>query len=570
MYEAFYNLREMPFTISADPRFIWWGKKHRKAMANLQYGLLKTNGYMVLTGDVGTGKTTMLNALIKSLGEQVETAIVNNPILSPVEFFNLISHGYGLPQVINNKTDFLLSLVPFVKRAHSNGKSVLLIIDEAHCLSEDLLDEIRLLSNIEEEGHKLLSVFFVGQNEFQEMIKVQPYRALRQRRTLFYEIKPLTMQESAAYIRHRLWVAGACENVFLPGAERMVFSFSKGYPRLINILCDRAMVTGYIHDHRTIDRNIINECAREVEYLIPRSSKTDRYRLPDTVSERRGTVPDVTLAEQKINDAEVIPLLEEDEAHSAHQRGTIPDTPKLGKPAGENEERAPNWQGSGSAGMAAIVAVFGLVADTKTVSCEQSKEKGTHLMVSREERSAGELKEADGSDDTATTHEGQVVWKQQKAPIAIPVVADENSNAAVSLQIGSASSPKENGTALTFRVGSNVEKVDSSLDDMSSKPGEKKVRNGKSKLKIQAKRPTARHRAFQALENGEYEKAVKIVTAEKSSSEKERRVYRSIHAKAFFGLAHRSFDSAPEKAVRLLQKAAVLAPDIRRCPFSTW
>ena len=272
MYLSFYKLSEKPFNISTDPRFLWRGEKHQEALANLKYGLLEANGYVVLTGDVGTGKTTLVNALIETLNDNVLVAKINHPTLDTVEFFNLVAKTYDASAEITSKTDFLFFFNTFLQKSHAEGKVVLLVIDEAHRLSKELLEEIRLLSNMEQSGIKLINIFFVGQNELKEVVLCPQCRALRQRITLFYDIDPLSEDETLAYVCHRLNVAGTNEPLFTPAAIHEIHNFTQGYPRLINILCDRALLTGYVKEQKKIDADIVVECAREISFLDPKAS----------------------------------------------------------------------------------------------------------------------------------------------------------------------------------------------------------------------------------------------------------------------------------------------------------
>ncbi len=272
MYLSFYKLSEKPFNISTDPRFLWCGEKHQEALANLKYGLLEANGYVVLTGDVGTGKTTLVNALIETLNENVLVAKINHPTLDTVEFFNLVAKTYDASAEITSKTDFLFFFNSFLQKSYAEGKVVLLVIDEAHRLSKELLEEIRLLSNMEQSGIKLINIFFVGQNELKDVVLCPQCRALRQRITLFYDIEPLSEDETMAYVCHRLSVAGTSEPLFTPAAIHEIHNFTKGYPRLINILCDRALLTGFVKEQIKIDADIVVECTREISFLDPKAS----------------------------------------------------------------------------------------------------------------------------------------------------------------------------------------------------------------------------------------------------------------------------------------------------------
>jgi type II secretory pathway predicted ATPase ExeA/TolA-binding protein len=269
MYLTLYKLLEKPFNISTDPRFLWCGEKHQEALANLMYGLLEPNGYVVLTGDVGTGKTTLVNALIETLDDNALVANISHPTLDVIEFFSLVAKIYDASAEITTKTEFLLFINSFLQKSHAEGKVVLLVIDEAHRLTKELLEEIRLLSNIEHAGTKLISIFFVGQNELKELLLSPQCNALRQRISLFYEIEPLSEDETHEYVFHRLKVAGTDDQLFTTAAICEIHKFTRGYPRLINILCDRAMLTGYVRAQEEIDADIIVECSREFSFLDP-------------------------------------------------------------------------------------------------------------------------------------------------------------------------------------------------------------------------------------------------------------------------------------------------------------
>ena len=279
MYLSFYKLKEKPFNISTDPRFLWYGEKHQEALANLKYGLLEGNGYVVLTGDVGMGKTTLVNALIEALDDSVLVANINHPTLDTIDFLSLVAKTYDPSAEIASKTDFLLFFKSFLQRTYTKNKIALLVIDEAHRLSKELLEEIRLLSNMEESGNKLINIFFVGQNELKVMLLSPECHALRQRITLFYDLQPLSEDETMNYMAHRLKVAGTEEQLFTPGAIHQIQSFTRGYPRLINIICDRAMLTGYVKEQKQIDADIVAECAREISFLDPTASKTETIEL---------------------------------------------------------------------------------------------------------------------------------------------------------------------------------------------------------------------------------------------------------------------------------------------------
>jgi general secretion pathway protein A len=289
MYLSHYNLIEKPFQISTDPKFLWQGEKHREALAVLKYSIINNKGFVSLTGDVGTGKTTLINALVNSLGEDTIVAVVSNPKLETLEFLNLIARAFKIKRVFRNKLGFSISFGKFLKNAHEDKKKVLLIIDEAQNISLESLEEIRLLSNIEIPERKLLNIFFIGQNEFNNILMRNECRPLRQRVTVTYNIEPLTRNETGKYITHRLKVAGTTSEIFTKGAIGKIYSFSKGYPRLINIICDHSLLTGYVKDLTTIKPRTIKECTKELS--LPneiRSNKAQKVRPKNRERKRFG------------------------------------------------------------------------------------------------------------------------------------------------------------------------------------------------------------------------------------------------------------------------------------------
>jgi general secretion pathway protein A len=264
MYLEHYGLKAKPFQISADPRFLWMGSKHKEALAILKYGIFDNRGFLLLSGDVGTGKTTLIHALTQEIGNDTVVATVPDPGLSLMDFYRYISRSFAIKDPFETKEQFLEIFETFLLRNESLNKKVLLIIDEAQRLTSDLLEEIRLLSNIEKDYTKLLNIFFVGQNEFNDIILKQKNRPLRQRITINYNIDPLEQHEVMEYINFRLGVAGCDEPLFTGDAVREVFAFSEGYPRLINIVCDHALLTGFVQGLARITGSIVSECAEEL------------------------------------------------------------------------------------------------------------------------------------------------------------------------------------------------------------------------------------------------------------------------------------------------------------------
>jgi len=247
----------------------------------LKYGILNNQAFVLLTGDVGTGKTTLINELVNSLDKDTIAAVVSDPKVEKLEFFNCIARAFRFNKSFQGKLDFTRYFGLFLHAVYKKNKKILLIIDEAQNISLELLEEVRLLSNIEIPERKLLNVFFVGQNEFNRILARPECRPLRQRITITYNIDPLTRGETSEYIRHRLKVAGATGDIFTRGAMSEVFSFSKGYPRLINIICDHALLSGYVKEQNPITAKIIKECSRELSLLGDiENSKVRKAGLP--------------------------------------------------------------------------------------------------------------------------------------------------------------------------------------------------------------------------------------------------------------------------------------------------
>ena len=268
MYEAYYNLKSKPFQITTDPKFLWLGEKHSEALAALKYGILENKGFLVLTGDVGTGKTALINRLVKLIDMAAIVAAIPDPGLDALDFFNILATEFRVRKKFQSKGAFLIFLKQFLHKAYASHKKVLLIVDEAQRLNHDLLEQIRLLSNIELENRKLINIFFVGQPEFNDMLMQERNKAVRQRITVNYHIDPLNEAETDKYIRHRLKIAGATRKIFTPDAVHEIFAFSNGYPRLINIVCDHALLTGYSTGLDSIDAKVILECKKELQIPV--------------------------------------------------------------------------------------------------------------------------------------------------------------------------------------------------------------------------------------------------------------------------------------------------------------
>jgi len=264
MYLDHYHLKAKPFDLSPGPRFLWLGEKHKEALATLNYGIMDDLGFLLLTGDVGVGKTALIHRLTESLDSSTIVAHITDPGLGTIDFFKLLAVEFNIPTEFYSKAPFLIELEKFLYAAYSDNKKVLLIVDEAQRLNNKLLDQIRVLSNIELSDRKLINIFFVGQPEFKTMLMANSNRAIRQRIAINYHINPLTESETGQYIHHRLKVAGATRKIFKPNAIREIFRFSGGAPRAINVICDHALLTGYASGLKSIDSDVIKECENEL------------------------------------------------------------------------------------------------------------------------------------------------------------------------------------------------------------------------------------------------------------------------------------------------------------------
>lgn len=285
MYLSHYKLVLKPFQISPNPQFLWLGEKHKEALAMMEYVVLNNQGFLVLTGNVGTGKTTLINALVNSLGDDVLVATIFNPSLDKLEFFNHLGTRFNIQGEFKGKLDFLEKFSEFLHNTYNNNKRVLLIIDESQNLSQELLEEIRLLSNIEKEGSKLINIFFVGQDEFNDILMQKECRALRQRITTTHNIQPLRENETREYIFHRLKIGGCEEEIFTKKAIKETHFFSRGYPRLINIICDQALLTGYVKDTKRIRHPVIRECAQDLR--LPGERHESNKEKSTTIGKKR-------------------------------------------------------------------------------------------------------------------------------------------------------------------------------------------------------------------------------------------------------------------------------------------
>lgn len=290
MYLNHYQLKLMPFEIGPDPKFLWLGSKHKEAFAMLRYGILESKGFIVIIGDPGTGKSTLLNATAANFGSNIRFAKITDPALEEMDFFNFAADAFEMGKTFQSKGEFLIQLGEFVRDAGAQSKKVILVIDEAQRLTPDMLEQIRVFSNVETPGQKVVSCIFAGQTEFLDMVKQN--RALAQRVFFSHIIQPLTQSETGDYIAHRLKVAGTEDPIFTSAAMQEVFRLSGGTPRLINILCDQALLSGYALDQKKIGPELIKESTENT--LIPFNTQKEpaaEVPQPETAKQSASTEP---------------------------------------------------------------------------------------------------------------------------------------------------------------------------------------------------------------------------------------------------------------------------------------
>ncbi len=280
MYTKFYNLKEKPFNLTPDPRFLYLSQSHKEALALLVYGVKERKGFMVMTGEVGTGKTTLLHALLSNLDDNTKTVFIFNPLLEVKEFFKFVCLDLGMQIKDQTKGDCLLEIYKFLLESYTKNRNVVMIIDEAHNLNPSLLEEIRLLSNFETAKDKLIQIILVGQPELNSTLNLSQCRPLKQRISLWFFINPLNQKETEKYIRSRLLKAGLETSCYTKKAFDEIFRYSKGIPRLINIICDNALTVGYGMDRKRVDEKIVREAIADLETGGPRSTGSVEARHP--------------------------------------------------------------------------------------------------------------------------------------------------------------------------------------------------------------------------------------------------------------------------------------------------
>ena len=267
MYEAFFGLKENPFTLSPDPRYLYLSPQHREALNCLIYGIHEKKGFMVITGGIGTGKTTLCRSLLAGLDDSVATALIFNPALSDIELLKTINQEFGvrMGRGRGTKKRYLDALNVFLMQNFAAGKNAVLLIDEAQNLPHDVMEQIRMLSNLETVREKLIQIILLGQPELFRLLALPSLRQLNERITVRYDLKPLVREDVHHYIEHRIATAGGqTDAIFVPGSYGRIYRASRGIPRRINAICDRALLVAYGKDLRTVDWRIVRTAIRDI------------------------------------------------------------------------------------------------------------------------------------------------------------------------------------------------------------------------------------------------------------------------------------------------------------------
>ena len=309
MYQKFFGLRESPFNVNPDPRYLYLTRQIQESLAGLTYGIQNRKGFILLTGEVGTGKTTLLNRLLDWLhGQRVKTAFVFNSQLNTSQLFDFIMADFGIPSDTRQKSQVLLKLNQWLLERYRAGETAVLIIDEAQNLSLQVLEEIRLLTNLETSTEKLLQIVLTGQPELEEKLKLPQLRQLRQRITLRCRTSALTLEETFGYIAERLRIAGANgEPIFSKEAIQTVHVYSRGIPRVVNLLCEHALINAYVDHLRPVPAHLVEEVAREfqldeIEPIAPSNipnganHSTDTQALLQNLDELLGRLREANIA----------------------------------------------------------------------------------------------------------------------------------------------------------------------------------------------------------------------------------------------------------------------------------
>ena len=300
MYTTFFGFKYKPFQLTPDPEFLFLSRPHKKAMTFLKYGIAANSGFILLTGEIGTGKTTILRSMIKSIPQDVKLARINNTKVTSEQLISMINEDFNIDIKGLDKTQLLSKLSDFLIDQYAQGGRAMIIIDEAQNLSSDLLEEIRLLSNLETDKSKLLQIILVGQPELNLKLGSTELEQLRQRITVSTHITPLIKEETASYIKYRLKIAGNENAVtFEEGVMDAIYDFSKGIPRLINIVCDFALLTAFTDGRKILDTGLIQEVIQDLIDARP-ETKFDATKAGEAINPEKYKEIETVLASMEV------------------------------------------------------------------------------------------------------------------------------------------------------------------------------------------------------------------------------------------------------------------------------
>jgi type II secretory pathway predicted ATPase ExeA len=329
VYSSYFGLNEAPFNITPDPSFLYFSTSHREGLAQLTYGINARRGFIVLTGEVGTGKTTLIQTLLSQLTESTQTALIFSSITSSLDLLRYVCEEFKLIEPmreVKDAHDYICLLNDFLLEKYRGGENAALIIDEAQNLSADVLESIRLLSNFETTKDKLLQILLVGQPELNERLNTPQLRQLKQRVTLRHHLRPLTLNECQEYVASRLQHAGGNPSIFAPKAVEGIHHYSGGIPRLINVLCDNAMINAYALDQKEVEPAVVQEVAEDLSLTgspgrMTLNRRDGALRIEPRVSTRPEAVKPQAVQLVKGHRAAVI----NDHPNGAASSGVVPE-----------------------------------------------------------------------------------------------------------------------------------------------------------------------------------------------------------------------------------------------------
>jgi general secretion pathway protein A len=388
MYSKYFGLQEMPFSIAPDPRYLYMSEQHREALAHLLYGFNSDGGFVLLTGEVGTGKTTVCRCLLQQIPADSAIAFILNPKLSVEELLETICDEFGIDYSSSNKSikSFVDLINTYLFDAHSKGVKAVLIIDEAQNLSSDVLEQLRLLTNLETDKRKLLQIILIGQPELKEKLDQTELRQLSQRIIARYHLGPLAHRDVKAYIRHRLSVAGIKKELFSSSVIDKIFDLSGGIPRLINLLCDRALLGTFVEERERVSSPILKKAASEVfgkkeHFLMP--GKAYIWALTITVITVAAFVFATTFNNSSSNVSNKGTVSENlPEALAVPEIPEVPQIPEIEKPGWPDDMTV---ERNLETALEALLKLWGdtVIAEDKGPLCSQAKRNGLRCRYAK-------------------------------------------------------------------------------------------------------------------------------------------------------------------------------------------